>query len=48
MENSIHELIAALNPSAGWLQTQPTSSFQLSPSAATMIPEEETDDDGRP
>jgi hypothetical protein len=45
MENSIHELIAALHPSAGRLQTHPTSSFQLPPPAAPIIPDEETDDD---
>jgi len=44
MENSIHELIAALHPSAR-SQTQPSSSFQLPPPTAPMIPEEETDDD---
>jgi len=46
MENSIHELIAALHPSAGRLQNQPNSSFQLAPTTApSRLPEEETDDD---
>ena len=44
MENSIHELIAALHPSAR-SQTLPNSSFQLPAPAAPMLPDEETDDD---
>jgi len=44
MENSIHELIAALHPSARSQPQSDPSSFQLPP-PAPVVPEDETDDD---
>lgn len=44
MENSIHELIAALHPSARSQPQSTTSTFQLPP-PQRVIPEDETDDD---
>jgi len=43
MENSIHDLIAALHPGAK-SQNQANSSFQV-PTPQPMMPEEETDDE---